>query len=343
MTTMKAWAQEKYGGSDVLVILDLPKPTPRPKDLLVKVLGVAVNPADIKVRTNQLGNPTLESPKILGWDGAGIVEAVGSEVQLFKPGDEVYFAGAIDRPGCNAEYVAVDERIVALKPKILNFRDASALPLCALTAWESLIEQMGIPIPKEGEPNPNEKKVLLVIAGAGGVGSIASQIAKKILKIGTVISTASRPESIEYCKKMGADFVINHRNDYKEELEKIGFSGVDYIMNNFSLKHNHSQLFNVINFFGKICIIYTEEFSIDMGILMLKRVSLHFELMFTRSISGIEIEKQHQILTQIAKYVDDGLILSRAEKVFEWSQFPAAHDWQEAGSAIGKAVLEVKF
>jgi len=337
---MKAWAQTRYGGSDVLEIMEVPKPTPQPKDLIVKVLGAALNPIDTKKRKGLFERKDL---LILGWDGAGVVESIGTECSLFKPGDEVFFAGAIQRPGCFAEYVAIDERIVALKPKSLSFSNASAIPLCALTAWEGMVEGMGIPVPKDGI-NPNQNKVLLVVAGAGGVGSIASQIGKKILGFGTVVSTASRQESIDYCLKMGADYTINHNRDYKEELNGLGINGVDYIMDCIDLFKNFDQMMKVLNTFGKICAITGASEPLNLtGPLFPKRATIYFEMMFTRALTGIEIEKQHEILTKISTWVDDGTILCTAEKHFPWSQMRDAHDFQETGSAIGKSVFEVQF
>jgi len=343
---MKAWAQTKFGGAEVLQILEVKKPIPGPRDLLVKVLGAATNPVDDKYMGN-FNNPTAEyknaEPLILGYDGAGIVEHIGTECTLFKVGDEVYFAGAIHRQGCFAEYVAIDERIVARKPKSLDFKTASAIPLCALTAWEVLVEGVGVPVPKDGEPNPNEHKSILIVAGAGGVGSIAIQLAKKILKFGHVIATASREDSIAYCKKMGADHVINHKNDWLEELKKINFTGADIVMDNVDLFSNFDQVVNTVNPFGAITSITGAATPLNYGPVFRKCVKVVFEYMFARARTGIEPERQGKILAQFADWADKGIIKHRAEVVFEWGKLPDALKTQASGTTIGKLVADVKF
>jgi len=343
---MKAWAQTKWGGTEVIQIQEVAKPTPGPRDLLVKVLGAATNPVDTKVLEN-FGNKTAEftrkGPLILGFDGAGIVEHIGTEVTKFKVGDEVYFAGAIHRQGCFAEYVAIDERIVARKPKTLDFRTASAIPLCALTVWEALVEGVGVPVPKDGEPNPNQNKSILIVAGAGGVGSIAIQIAKKILKFGHVIATSSREDSIAYSKKMGADHVINHKNDWLDELKKINLTGADIVMDNVDLTSNFDQVAKTVNPFGAITVITGASGQLNFGPLMQKRVKVVFEIMFARARTGIEPEKQGQILTQFADWADKGVINPRAEVVFEWNKLPDALTTQASGTSIGKLVADVRW
>lgn len=318
---MKAWVQTTYGGPEVLHIQEVPVPAPGPHDLRVKVLGAAVNPVDCKLRTKYFGScPSAESlkaePLIGGFDASGIVDAVGSAVTLFKPGDEVWFAGALNRPGCNAEYTLVDERIVGRKPKNLSFADSAAVPLCALAVWEGLVEGIGIPIPKAGQ-NPNGNKSILIICGAGGVGSIASQVAKRILKFGKVISTASRPESAAYCKKMCADYTIDHTKDYLEELKRIGINGVDYILDGVDAYSNIDQLGKIINPLGKICVIVGTNKPLNLGGFELKRVTVVFEGMFTRAFYGVEMEKQHEILNAFAKYVEEGVIDPRVERRME--------------------------
>jgi len=343
---MKAWVQTKYGGPDVLHIQEVPIPDPRPRDLRIKVLGAATNPVDGKKRDN-FGNSAEElkgGPLILGYDGAGIVESIGSEVTTFKPGDEVWFAGVISRPGCNAEYTHIDERLVARKPKNLSFADAAAVPLCALTAWEGFVEGLSIPVPKDGEPNPNANKSVLIVAGAGGTGSIASQIAKRILKIGKVISTASRPDSIAYCKKHGADVTIDHTKDYATELQAIGLKGVDYIYNGIDAPKNFDQLTKVLNPIGKICFLTGGgKPGLNWAPLVQKRATVTFEYMFARGVHEVEMEKQHQILDAFAKYVEAGIIDPRADTKFPWSKMPEAHALQDSGKVVGKIVLEVKW
>ena len=203
--TLKAVGLYKYlpiDQKDSLLDLDLDKPSPEGKELLVSVHAISVNPVDTKMRAPQ--DKVEESPRILGWDVAGVVDSVGSDVSLFKPGDEVFYAGSFIKPGCNSEFHVVDERIVGAKPKSLNFTQAAALPLTSITAWEALFDRLGVST--EGK---DVGKQLLIIGGAGGVGSIATQFAKVIVKL-TVTSTASRPESKKWCQDLGADHVINH-------------------------------------------------------------------------------------------------------------------------------------
>jgi NADPH2:quinone reductase len=220
---MKAISHSEYGGPEVLQFVTVPQPTLQPRDLLVRVKAFAVNPVDAKRR--RAGPSPLLFPKILGFDGAGIVEQVGSETTLFHVVDEVYFAGDATRQGCYAEFVAIDERIVGHKPKTLSFSEAAAIPLTGLTAWEAYFEQMHL------EPKPNVNKgTLLIFGGAGGVGSIAIQIAKGVANL-RVIATASRSASVEYCRRMGADEVIDHSKELGPQLRALGLDGVDYILN----------------------------------------------------------------------------------------------------------------
>ena len=191
------------------------KPTPGANELLVKIMAVSINPVDYKIRENSAKNIVLETPKIIGWDAAGIVEAIGDKVQLFKVGDKVFYAGDITKQGCNAEYQIIDERIVGKKPSSLSYEAAAAIPLTGLTAWEILFDRIRI------SPEKDKGKSILIIGGAGGVGSVAIQLAKKVAGL-QVIATASRPESIEWCKQLGADVVVNHK-DLISEVRNAGF------------------------------------------------------------------------------------------------------------------------
>eukprot|EP01087_Luapelamoeba_hula_P019134 TRINITY_DN6298_c0_g1_i1.p1 TRINITY_DN6298_c0_g1~~TRINITY_DN6298_c0_g1_i1.p1 ORF type:complete len:367 (+),score=97.59 TRINITY_DN6298_c0_g1_i1:55-1101(+) len=343
-TTMKAWGQTEFGGADKLKIVEIPKPTPGPRDLLIKVVATGVNPVDGKKRE---GNPGLgmqfEHALVLGWDGAGVVESVGDAVTLFKAGDEVYWSGAILRPGANAEYTLVDERIVGHKPKSLDFLQAAGEPLTILTAWEGMVEGMHIPVPSESNPNPNKDKVLLVISGAGGVGSIATQIGKSVLKFGKVIATATREETIEYCRRMGADEVISHAKDYQEEFKRIGVAGADYVMDCVDVDTNFVAVEKVIKPLGAICAITHAGTPVDTSVFFPRRISFVWELMFTRGLFDIEQEKQGQILNHFAGLIDSGIIKHRAETVFEWSRLPQAQEFQDSGKAKGKIVLAVNF
>eukprot|EP00029_Vermamoeba_vermiformis_P011665 TRINITY_DN6480_c0_g1_i1.p1 TRINITY_DN6480_c0_g1~~TRINITY_DN6480_c0_g1_i1.p1 ORF type:complete len:336 (+),score=89.68 TRINITY_DN6480_c0_g1_i1:30-1037(+) len=332
--SMNAIAINKYGDVDVLEKLTLPKPTPLPRDLIVQIKAASINPVDMKVRGGSKGSTA--SNRILGYDGSGIVTEVGSEVKNFKVGDEVYFAGVINRNGTNAEYTAVDERIVGRKPKKLSWEEAAAIPLTILTAWEGLIEGMGATPRDQPEAKP---KTLLVIAGAGGVGSAVIELAKKILKL-TVIATASRPESIDYCKKFGADHVINHKNDLKEELKKIGFEGVDYVFNCADADQYFDSAVAVINPLGKVCFITEAKQPHNIAPLMSKRGSLVYEFMFSRALYGNEPEKQGEILNKVADLLDSGVFQSRLTKTYNlWNDIKQAHKDVESGSLIGKVAL----
>jgi len=335
---MKCMGQTQAGDTSVLLLLEVEIPTPGPTDLLVKVKAVAVNPVDFKVRK---GATNIEKVKILGWDASGIVEKIGSDVKFYKPGDEVYFAGNVRKQGCNAEYCIIDERITGRKPRSLSFEEAAAIPLTGLTAWEAFVEQMNIPIPTIIETNKH--KSVLITAGAGGVGSIAIQIAKKVLKL-TVIATSSRPETTEFCKKMGADYVIDHTKDLHEQLLKLGMSGVDYILECSSIDQNFETHCKLINPLGKICSIVESSKLLPLGNLMSKRVTFVFELMFTRPIFNVEMEKQRETLNILAALIDQKILEPRVVTKFDsMSQLAEAHQLQESGKSIGKIVLTAKF
>eukprot|EP01127_Copromyxa_protea_P000492 TRINITY_DN10408_c0_g1_i1.p1 TRINITY_DN10408_c0_g1~~TRINITY_DN10408_c0_g1_i1.p1 ORF type:complete len:352 (-),score=81.61 TRINITY_DN10408_c0_g1_i1:50-1069(-) len=339
---MKAWAITEYGPSSNLKLVDLPKPVPRDRDLLVKVVAVATNPIDYKKRSNwgnldPTGKPT--GPAIQGWDGAGVVEAVGSKVQKFKVGDEVFFAGDISRQGCHAEYVAIDERIVGKKPSSLSFEDAAAFPLTSLTVWEGLTDGFGLD-PKN--PVTAEGKSVLFIGGAGGVGSIGIQLAKKVFKIPTVIATASRPETIEYCKKMGADHVINHTN-IKAQLEALGINGVNFVYDCVDANTHWQEVVDVTLPLGKIVVI-TGLNDLDVLALWFKRITLFPEIMFSRPLylGDSDDYTQNEILNEVSKFLDAGVLQTTKGSTFEWSKLPEAHDSQESGKCIGKQVALVQ-
>ncbi|MEM1220313.1 MAG: zinc-binding alcohol dehydrogenase family protein, partial [Bacteroidota bacterium] len=220
------------------------KPSPQGHDLLIKIEAISVNPVDFKIRQTAAKDTTLEAPKVIGWDAVGIVEAVGDQVQLFQVGDAVFYAGDLTRPGSNAEYQLVDERIVGRKPQNLTNAEAAAIPLTGLTAYESLFDRIRI------DPTRDAGKSVLILAGAGGVGSIAIQLAKKLGNL-TVIATASRPETQAWCEEMGADFVVNHY-ELSSELARIGHEQVDYILDFVSLNGYWDTLAEIIKPQGHI-------------------------------------------------------------------------------------------
>lgn len=315
---------------------DSDKPTPAGFDLLVKVSAVSVNPVDFKIRRSAAVNNILDTPKIIGWDAVGKVEAVGDKTSRFKVGDEVYYAGDLTRSGSNAEYQLIDERIVGKKPKSLTIVEAAAIPLTGLTAWESLFDRIKI------NPESDKGKTVLILAGAGGVGSIAIQIAKKVAGL-TVIATASRPESVKWCIALGADYVVNH-HDLKDGLEKIGHSQVDYILDFVDLKGYWETAAEIIKPQGHIVSITGSSEPLNLDLLKLKSVSFSWELMYTRSMfTTDDMDKQHQILNEISALLDAGKLkttLTTTLKGFTVDNLKKAHQMQESGKTIGKTVIQ---
>lgn len=305
-------------------------------DLLVKILANAVNPVDFKVRKNAAINTVLDIPKIIGWDAVGLVEEVGDKTSKFKIGDEVYYAGDITRNGCNAEYQLIDERIVGKKPKNLTIAEAAAIPLTGLTAYETLFDRIKV------NPETDKGKTVLILAGAGGVGSIAIQIAKKLGNL-TVIATASRQESINWCKELGADFVVNHHN-LKEELEKIGHHQVDYILDFVDLEGYWEMAAEIIKPQGHIVSITGSNNPLNINVLKNKSVTFSWEFMYTRSMfTTDDIDRQHQILNHLADLLDDGTIkttLTTTLEGFTVENLKKAHQMQESGKTIGKTVIQ---
>jgi zinc-binding alcohol dehydrogenase family protein len=320
---------------DALIDLEIDAPTPGPRDLLVRVKAVSVNPVDVKVRAS--AERSTESPTILGWDAAGIVEAVGSDVTLFKAGDEVFYAGDITRPGTNAELHLVDERIVGHKPKSLDWAAAAALPLTSITAWELLFDRLNVPYGRKKGPG-----ALLVINGAGGVGSILIQIARRLTGL-TVIATASRPETIEWTMKMGAHYVIDHHKPIDEELARIGIPEVDYVAG-LTATDRYLKLFpKIVAPQGHIALI-DDPASLDIVPLKRKAITVAWELMFTRPMFGTsDMIEQHKLLEEIAHLVDEGVIkttLTDTLTPINAENLKKAHVLVESGAAIGKTVVE---
>jgi len=321
------------------VEIELAKPVPGPRDLLVRVKAVSVNPVDYKVRQRRAA--AAREPQVLGWDAAGMVEAIGSEVSLFKPGDEVFYAGDITRPGSNAEFQIVDERIVARKPRTLSFAEAAALPLTTITAWEALFDRLNI-VP-EKKPEHRERSVL-IIGGAGGVGSIAIQIAKRVAGL-TVIATASRKESIEWCRSLGADHVIDHRLPLLAQLKTLGAGEVDYILCFNDTDRHWAGMAEAIKPQGRICSIVENENSLNLGLLKSKSAGFIWEFMFTRSkFQTPDIIEQHRLLTRVAELVEQNVLRTTNTKTV--GQLTAAnltlvHRRLESGRTIGKLTLTV--
>lgn len=318
------------------IAFEAEKPVPTGYDLLVKISAVSINPVDFKIRQIAAKDSALKSPKIIGWDAVGIVESVGDQTSRFKIGDEVYYAGDLTRSGCNAEYQLVDERIVGAKPKNLTNAEASAIPLTGLTAWESLFDRIKL------DPARDKGKTLLILAGAGGVGSIAIQIAKKVANL-TVIATASRPESVSWCKDMGADFVVNHYS-LKEELNTIGHAEVDYVLDCVSINDYWELLVEVTKPQGHIVTIAGNSDPLNLALLKTKSISFSWEFMFTRSMfTTSDITKQQEILNELSRLMDSGELrstLTTTLKGLTVENLKKAHTMQESGKSIGKTVIE---
>lgn len=337
---MKAVGLYKYLPIDhpeSLLDLEIERPAPEGRDILVKVHAISVNPVDTKVRAPKIR--TESTPKVLGWDVAGVVEQVGPGVTLFQPGDEVYYAGSITRPGGNSEYHLVDERIVGTKPKSLDFAQAAALPLTSITAWESLFDRLGLSARQED----NAGRTLLIIGAAGGVGSIAVQLAKYAGL--TVIGTASRPESAEWAKALGADQVINHFEPFLPQLQAAGYKQVDYILCLNSTDKHWQSMAESIAPQGKICSIVETDELLNLTLLKDKSVTFVWELMFTRPMYQTpDMIQQHKLLNEIARLVDDGAV--RTTAAYQLTPINAAnlrkaHEILETGRTMGKVVLEV--
>jgi NADPH2:quinone reductase len=315
---------------------EIEKPSPTGFDILVKIAAISVNPVDFKIRQNAAKDIELETPRIIGWDAVGTVEAVGEQTSKFKVGDQVYYAGDLNRSGSNAEYQIVDERIVGHKPKSLSITESAAIPLTGLTAYESLFDRIKV------NPTKDKGKTVLILAGAGGVGSIAIQLAKKIGNL-TVIATASRKDSQDWCKKMEADYVVNHYH-LKEELEKIGHPQVDYILEFVDLEGYWEMMAEIIKPQGHIVSITQSSKPLDLNILKSKSITFSWELMYTRSMFGTkDIERQHQILNEIADLLDAGTLqttLTTTLKGLTVENLKKAHQMQESGETIGKTVIE---
>jgi NADPH2:quinone reductase len=314
-------------------------PHPAERDLLVRVQAVSVNPVDVKSRMRRQG--TAAEPLILGWDAAGIVEAAGRGCNLFKAGDQVYYAGNINRPGTNAPFHLVDERIVGRKPKSLSFAEAAALPLTTLTAWELMFDRIGV---RRGENA--DRRSLLIVGGAGGVGSIAIQLAHKLTGL-SVIATASRPQTQDWVKGLGAHHVIDHTKPFGPQLAAAGFPMVDIILSLTGTPRNAAQITEVIAPQGRVGVIEGMDSlkAFDTAKLWTKCVSLHPELMFTRSTYGtLDMIEQHRLLDETADLVDRGAL--RTTMTSNLGRLSAAtlkraHAQLESGTTIGKVVLEV--
>lgn len=322
--------------ADSLLDVELPAPVATGRELLVEVKAISVNPVDTKIRRNV--QPAEGEAKVLGWDATGIVRAVGPGVSLFKPGDEVWYAGALGRSGSNAELQLVDERIVGHKPSRLGFAEAAALPLTAITAWELLFERLGASRDKAREAG----KSLLVTGAAGGVGSILVQLARQLTGL-IVIGTASRPETAEWVKSLGAHHVIDHSKPLDQEIRRLGLPPVDYIASLNESEQHFAALAELVAPQGKLALI-DDPAAIDVRLLKRKSVSLHWEFMFTRSMfETADMAQQHALLNDVARLVDSGVLKTTLGERFgaiNAANLKRAHALLESNRARGKIVLE---
>ncbi len=320
--------------NDALQDIELPMPVPRHHDLLVEIKAVSANPVDTKIRK---GAEPLGEPCVLGFDAAGIVRGIGPEVQNFSVGDEVFYAGVPDRPGTNAEFHLVDDRIAGHKPKTLSFAEAAALPLTALTAWEMLFERFRIP---RDQPHGG---TLLVVGGAGGVGSMAIQLACQLTDM-TVIATASRPETAEWCRALGAHHVVNHEYDLGAQILQAGLKPPGHI---FCVRHVRDHFHKLVDLLapeGAIGIIESNAGELNVTPLIRKSATLHTEYVFTRGVMHTpNVGVQHRTLEAIAHLIDHGTLKSTMTENYgpiNATNLIRAHATLEAGGTKGKIVLE---
>lgn len=317
--------------ADSLIEFETDAPELRPRDLLVEVHGISVNPVDTKVRG---GRPPVGDIGIMGYDAAGVVTQVGSDVRLFKVGDEVFYAGDITRPGTNAELHAVDERIVGKKPASMDFAEAAGMPLTSITAWELLFDSLGI---TEGA---GQGESILILGGAGGVGSILIQLAKKLTGL-TVVATASRPETTEWVKKMGADCVINHHESLIDQLKAIDIQPM-YVAALTGTDGHFPAIIELIKPRGHVAFIDDPQ-TLDIKVGKTKALNFSWEFMFTRSMFETDdMEVQHQLLNRVSEMIDAWELISTVNNnlgTISVATLKAAHAEQESGRVIGKNVL----
>ncbi|PYE35561.1 zinc-binding alcohol dehydrogenase family protein [Idiomarina fontislapidosi] len=321
---------------EALVDIDIPKPSVGENELLIKVTAVAVNPVDTKIRM-RVGQ--ADDYKVLGWDAVGVVESKGTQVSGFEIGDRVYYAGDISKPGCNAEYHCVDYRIVGHAPQSLDDLAAAALPLTSLTAWELSFDRLQVNV-----PSVHKQRCVLIFGAAGGVGSIMIQLLKQLTDV-TVIATASRDETQAWVKQLGADYVINHHQDIKQQLEGLP-QPTDIALLTHSADYFQTAT-EVIAPQGRIGIIDDPEEALDIRLMKQKSVSLHWEFMYTRSLfETADISTQRDILNQVAELVNAGKIRSTEGtrlNAMSAATLKEAHQLLESGKAIGKIVLPVAY
>lgn len=334
--------KEGGGPPSSLELQNLDIPQPGPFDLLVKIKACSVNPVDTKIRQG-----AFPASDITGYDASGIVVSVGDNVVSFQGDDEVYYSGVLGRPGTTAQYNLIDSRLAAKKPTSIGFAEAASFPLVSLTAWELLVEHFGL-VPYAMMPSMASKtnsESILIINGAGGVGSIATQLARRVLRLKNVIVTASRPETIQHAKDMGATHVIDHHQDLKAQLEKEGLKECKYIMICHSTPLYLEQACDIASCWGKIGSIVEcdEPLAFQNMNAFSKSLSFHWEFMLAKGSAGVMLESQGRILKQVAKLIDQGVLKPTVTQTFQLSakNLIKAHEVLESGKAIGKIVLTV--
>ena len=317
--------------ADAFILAEQPIPEPGPQDLLVRVMAIGMNPVDTKVRKR------FEKDGVLGWDACGVVEKAGASVTAFQPGDKVFYAGDITRPGCNSEYHLVDQRIAALAPEKLSPEDAAAMPLTSITAWEGLFERLGF-VP---EANANAGRSILIIGGAGGVGSIAIQLAHWAGL--NVFATASRPETVDWCQNLGADATLNHRKSLYAELKATGTDSVDAIFCTTQMERHWAVMAECIRPQGRIVLIDDPVGPVDITVFKFKSVTVSWEFMYTRSMFETDdMAAQGKLLATVAGLLDAGTLVTTRQKTLTGltpENIQAMHIKQESGTMMGKQVL----
>ena len=318
-----------------LMDVEVPRPLPSGRDLLVRVLAISVNPVDAKMRLRSAPQNGLH--RVLGWDASGIVEDVGREATLFNRGDAVFYAGAIDRQGTNAEFHLVDERLVGPKPRSLSHAESAAVPLTAITAWETLFDRLNVRRPVPGAGN-----AILIIGGAGGVGSMAIQLARQLTDL-VVIATASRDETSAWVKGLGAHHVVDHRRPLAAQVSALGIGAPAFVLSTTQTDKHFDEIVELIAPQGRFALIDDPDL-IDARKLKRKSVSLHWELMFTRSIfKTADMAKQHELLASVSALLDEGRVKTTLAENFgkiNAANLKRAHALLETGTAKGKIVLE---
>ena len=320
---------------DALLDLDLPRPVPSGRDLLVRVEAVSVNPVDTRVRRGVAPEPG--QAQVLGWDAAGTVAEVGPNATLFGPGDAVFYAGDLTRPGTNAEFHLVDERIVGRKPGSIGFAEAAALPLTAITAWETLFDRLDV-----RRPVPGAAPAILIVGGAGGVGSIAVQLARRLTGL-AVIATASRPETSDWVRDLGAHHVVDHTRPLAAQVAALGLGAPAFVFSTTNTLDHLSEIVELISPQGRFALI-DDPATLDIVPFKRKSVSVHWELMFTRSIfATADMAEQGALLDEVARLVDADEIRTTLAEHFgtiDAATLKRAHALVESGRARGKIVLE---